>query len=50
VDETAVETAAAELATEIEDAPAGFLVLRKIGPTPERFPRRPGMARKRPLA
>jgi len=50
VDETAVETAAAELAAEIEDAPAGFLVLRKIGPTPERFPRRPGMARKRPLA
>lgn len=24
-------------------------VLRKLGPTPERFPRRPGMARKRPL-
>lgn len=24
-------------------------VLRKVGPTPERFPRRPGMARKRPL-
>jgi len=25
-------------------------VLRKVGPTPERFPRRAGMARKRPLA
>ncbi len=25
-------------------------VLRKVAPTPERFPRRPGMARKRPLA
>jgi hypothetical protein len=24
--------------------------LEKIGPTPERFPRRPGMAGKRPLA
>jgi 16S rRNA (guanine527-N7)-methyltransferase len=24
-------------------------VLRKVGPTPDRFPRRPGMARKRPL-
>ena len=24
-------------------------VLRKVGPTPERFPRRPGIARKRPL-
>jgi hypothetical protein len=25
-------------------------VLRKVAPTPERFPRRPGMAVKRPLA
>jgi 16S rRNA (guanine527-N7)-methyltransferase len=49
-DEAAVERAAAELAAEIEDAPPGFLLLRKTGPTPERFPRRPGMARKRPLA
>jgi 16S rRNA (guanine527-N7)-methyltransferase len=24
-------------------------VLRKVGPTPDRFPRRPGVARKRPL-
>jgi 16S rRNA (guanine527-N7)-methyltransferase len=28
---------------------AGVLVVRKLGPTPERFPRRPGMAAKRPL-
>jgi 16S rRNA (guanine527-N7)-methyltransferase len=28
----------------------GLLVIRKTGPTPEGFPRRPGMARKRPLA
>jgi 16S rRNA (guanine527-N7)-methyltransferase len=49
-DEAAVGKAAAELAAEIEAAPAGFLVLRKTAPTPERFPRRPGMARKRPLA
>ena len=28
----------------------GLLVLRKLEPTPEGFPRRPGMARKRPLA
>jgi 16S rRNA (guanine527-N7)-methyltransferase len=28
----------------------GLLVLRKLGPTPAGFPRRPGMARKRPLA
>jgi hypothetical protein len=31
-------------------APAGFLVLRKLGPTPPGFPRRPGIAKKRPLA
>ena len=28
----------------------GLVVLRKLGPTPPGFPRRPGMARKRPLA
>lgn len=28
----------------------GLLVLRKLEPTPEGFPRRPGVARKRPLA
>jgi 16S rRNA (guanine527-N7)-methyltransferase len=50
VDEAAVGRAAAQLSAEIEDAPAGFLVLRKTAPTPKRFPRRPGMARKRPLA
>jgi 16S rRNA (guanine527-N7)-methyltransferase len=50
VDETAVGRAAAELAAEIDAAPAGFVLLRKTGPTPERFPRRPGIARKRPLA
>jgi 16S rRNA (guanine527-N7)-methyltransferase len=50
VDEAAVGKVAAELAAEIEAAPSGFVLLRKTGPTPERFPRRPGMARKRPLA
>jgi 16S rRNA (guanine527-N7)-methyltransferase len=38
------------LAAEPLDAPAGFLVLRKLGPTPPGFPRRPGLAKKRPLA
>ena len=38
------------LAAELVDSPVGFLVLRKLGPTPAGFPRRPGMARKRPLA
>jgi 16S rRNA (guanine527-N7)-methyltransferase len=28
----------------------GLLVVPKVGATPERFPRRPGTARKRPLA
>jgi 16S rRNA (guanine527-N7)-methyltransferase len=28
----------------------GLLLIRKLGPTPAGFPRRPGMARKRPLA
>ena len=46
----AVETVARRLAAEPEDAPDGFIVLRKLGPTPEGFPRRPGIARKRPLA
>ena len=39
------------LAAELEpDPPPGLLVLRKLGPTPAGFPRRPGVARKRPLA
>ena len=39
------------LAAEAEpEPPAGLLVLRKLGPTPPGFPRRPGVARKRPLA
>jgi 16S rRNA (guanine527-N7)-methyltransferase len=38
------------LAAEPVDAPAGFLVLRKLGPSPPGFPRRPGLAKKRPLA
>jgi 16S rRNA (guanine527-N7)-methyltransferase len=38
------------LAAELADSPPGLLVLRKLGPTPAGFPRRPGVARKRPLA
>jgi 16S rRNA (guanine527-N7)-methyltransferase len=38
------------LAASPEEGPAGFLILRKLGPTPAGFPRRPGMAKKRPLA
>jgi 16S rRNA (guanine527-N7)-methyltransferase len=35
---------------ELVDGPDGFIVLRKVGPTPPGFPRRPGVAKKRPLA
>jgi 16S rRNA (guanine527-N7)-methyltransferase len=49
-DRAAVAKAARFIAGELEDGPSGFLLLRKTGPTPERFPRRPGVARKRPLA
>lgn len=41
---------AERLAAEPEEAPPGLLVLRKVGPTPPGFPRRAGVARKRPLA
>src|SRR4051794_14427247 len=49
-DAVAVATVAARLNGELADSPPGFLVLRKLGPTPSGFPRRPGMAKKRPLA
>jgi 16S rRNA (guanine527-N7)-methyltransferase len=41
---------AERIAGQLVDAPAGFLVARKVGPTPAGFPRRTGVARKRPLA
>ncbi len=49
-DRGAVASVGDRLAGRLEEAPPGFLVLRKTGPTPAGFPRRPGMARKRPLA
>jgi 16S rRNA (guanine527-N7)-methyltransferase len=49
-DAEAVSKVATELSGELEESPQGFFVLRKTGPTPERFPRRPGVAKKRPLA
>jgi 16S rRNA (guanine527-N7)-methyltransferase len=45
-----VARVAGRIAAELEDAPPGFLVLRKLGPTPPGFPRRVGVARKRPLS
>jgi 16S rRNA (guanine527-N7)-methyltransferase len=45
-----VARVAGRLAAELVAAPEGFLVLEKRGPTPPGFPRRAGMAKKRPLA
>lgn len=45
-----VALVAEQLAAELEESAPGLLVLRKLGPTPPGFPRRPGVARKRPLA
>jgi 16S rRNA (guanine527-N7)-methyltransferase len=45
-----VAQVAEKLAARLVESPPGLLVLRKEGPTPPGFPRRPGMARKRPLA
>jgi 16S rRNA (guanine527-N7)-methyltransferase len=45
-----VARVAEQLAAELEESPPGLLVLRKLGPTPPGFPRRAGVARKRPLA
>jgi 16S rRNA (guanine527-N7)-methyltransferase len=50
VDISRVAAAAERIAGRIESAEAGLVVLRKLGATPPGFPRRPGMARKRPLA
>ena len=46
----AVALVAGKIAGELEEAPPGFLVIRKTGSTPPGFPRRPGAAKKRPLA
>jgi 16S rRNA (guanine527-N7)-methyltransferase len=45
-----VARVAEQLAAEPAESPPGLLVLRKTGATPAGFPRRPGVARKRPLA
>jgi len=44
-----VARVARELGGELADSSDGLLVLRKVRPTPEGFPRRVGVARKRPL-
>lgn len=51
---TADLDAVSEVSEQIGGAPVerleGLAVLRKLAPTPPRFPRRPGVAKKRPLA
>jgi 16S rRNA (guanine527-N7)-methyltransferase len=48
-DGAAVARVGGRIAGELAESPPGFLVLRKTGPTPAGFPRRTGVARKRPL-
>jgi 16S rRNA (guanine527-N7)-methyltransferase len=50
VDVAAVERVAALLGAVREESEPGLLVLRKTAQTPPGFPRRVGMAKKRPLA
>jgi 16S rRNA (guanine527-N7)-methyltransferase len=50
VDADAVRKVARAIAADLAEAQPGFLVLRKVAPTPAGFPRRVGVARKRPLA
>jgi len=45
-----VAAVAERLTAELVESPPGMLVLQKVGATPGGFPRRPGIARKRPLA
>jgi 16S rRNA (guanine527-N7)-methyltransferase len=46
----AVAHVAEQLAAAPPEERDGLVVVRKLGPTPAGYPRRPGMARKRPLA
>jgi 16S rRNA (guanine527-N7)-methyltransferase len=49
-DATRVAAVAQRVGGELTDSPDGFLVVRKVAPTPPGFPRRTGVAKKRPLA
>jgi 16S rRNA (guanine527-N7)-methyltransferase len=46
----AVEKVSKQLGARLERDLGGLVVVRKVHPTPTGFPRRPGMAKKRPLA
>jgi 16S rRNA (guanine527-N7)-methyltransferase len=49
-DRDAVAHVAGMLGAQVEDSESGLFLLRKLAPTPAGFPRRTGVARKRPLA
>jgi len=50
VESERVASVAERLAGKLEASPEGLLAIRKTGPTPPGFPRRTGVAKKRPLA
>jgi 16S rRNA (guanine527-N7)-methyltransferase len=49
-DLSAIEVASGLLGGRVESEEDGLVVLQKVGPTPPGFPRKPGLAKKRPLA
>lgn len=49
-DTDAVAAVAGKVGGELIESPPGFIVIQKTGPTPAGFPRRAGVAKKRPLA
>ncbi len=49
-DAAAVAGVASRVGGAVEESPPGFIVLRKVRATPDGFPRRTGVAKKRPLA
>jgi 16S rRNA (guanine527-N7)-methyltransferase len=49
-DADAAARASAQLGGGLPETHPGLLLVPKLGPTPPGFPRRPGLARKRPLA
>jgi hypothetical protein len=49
-DREAVAQVAERLGGRLESEDRGIAVVRKVAATPAGFPRRPGMAKKRPLA
>ena len=49
-DREQVAAVAEQIGGELDASPEGLILIRKTGPTPPGFPRRAGVAKKRPLA